>query len=195
MCCAGGMVMTPHPQEVIAPAWTIRREQPIDLDQIHELHRAAFVGAAEAELVDAIRSGPDFLPELSVVAVTADDSVVGHILVSRIALQPDDEAAARVDILALAPLAVLPPHQGRGIAGALMREALATADVRPEPMMIVLGSPSFYERFGFVPALGMEIHGPYDDAGDAFQVRPRSGLDLDELPSGTAVYPAMFSAV
>jgi putative acetyltransferase len=189
------MVMTSQPDEVIAPAWTIRPEQPIDLDQIHELHRAAFTGSGEAELVDAIRSGPDFLPDLSLVAVTADDSVLGHILVSRIALQPEEEAAPRVDVLALAPLAVLPPHQHRGIATELMREALAIADQREEPMMLVLGSPSFYEPFGFMPALPFEIHGPYDDAADAFQVRPKAGLDPADLPAGTAVYPAMFSLV
>ena len=189
------MVMTPHPDEAIAPAWTIRPEQPIDIDQIHELHRAAFTGSTEAELVDAIRSGPDFLPDLSLVAVTADDSVLGHVLVSRIALQPDDETEPRVDILALAPLAVLPPHQGRGIATALMREALAVDDQREEPMTIVLGSPSFYEPFGFLPAMPFEIHGPYDGAADAFQLRPRTGLDPTDLPTGTAVYPAMFSVV
>ena len=189
------MVMTHDSAEAIAPAWTIRPAQPIDLDQIHELHRAAFTGPAEAELVDAIRSGPDFLPHLSLVAVTADDSVLGHILVSRIALEREDEPAARVDVLALAPLAVLPPHQDRGIATALMNEALAIADQREEPMTLVLGSPSFYERFGFMPALPYDIHGPYDDAGDAFQFRPRTGLDPADLPTGTAVYPAMFNAV
>jgi putative acetyltransferase len=187
--------MTPHPDEVIAPAWTIRPELPIDLDQIHELHRAAFAGSAEAELVDAIRSGPDFLPDLSLVAVTADDSVLGHVLISRIALQLDDETAPRVDVLTLAPLAVLPPHQGRGIGTALMREALAIADQREEPMMIVVGSPSFYDPFGFLPALTFDIHGPYDHAADAFQVRPRTGLQPTDLPVGTAVYPAMFGAV
>lgn len=186
--------MTSQADEAIAPAWTIRPELPIDLDQIHDLHRAAFASPAEAELVDAVRSGPDFVPDLSLVAVTADDSVLGHVLVSRIALQPDDETAARVDVLVLAPIAVLPPHQGRGIGTALMSEALAIADQREEPMTIVLGSPSFYQPFGFMPAAEVGIHGPYDGAADAFQVRPRPGLSGDELPTGTAVYPAMFSA-
>jgi putative acetyltransferase len=189
------MAMSIPTHELAAPPWSIRPELPVDLDHIHELHRAAFAGPAEAELVDAIRSGPDFLPELSLVAVTADGSVLGHILLSRIALQPADEGHARVDVLALAPLAVLPPHQGRGIGAALMDEALAVAVAREEPMTIVVGSPAFYERFGFVPAQDLGIHGPYDDAGDAFQVRPRPGIDDAELPSGTAVYPAMFSAL
>lgn len=189
------MVMTPSPDEVIAPVWTVRPERPIDLDQIHELHRAAFGRTTEAELVDAIRSGPHFIADLSLVASTADESVLGHILLSRIALQADDASAPRINVLALAPLAVLPPHQGRGIGAALMREALAVADQREEPMTLVLGSPSFYAPFGFLPAAPLDIHGPYEAAADAFQVRPRAGLDPTELPTGTAVYPAMFSAL
>ena len=189
------MVMSIAPDEVSAPAWSIRPEQPIDLDHIHELHRAAFSGPAEAELVDAIRSGPDFLPALSLVAATEDGSILGHVLVSRIALQPDPDDQPRVDILALAPLAVLPPHQGRGIGRALMESVLAAADARPEPLTIVLGSSAFYGRFGFVPAADLGIGGPYEEAGDAFQARPRPGTDLDELPRGSAVYPAMFASL
>jgi hypothetical protein len=73
----------PAPDAVDAPDWTIRPEQAIDLDLIHDLHREAFHRRHEAELVDAIRSGPDFLAELSLVAVTRDGSVLGHVLISR----------------------------------------------------------------------------------------------------------------
>lgn len=183
--------MAPHP-EIEAPSWSIRPEQPIDLDQIHDLHRDAFRGPAEAELVDAIRSGPDFLPELSLVAVTDDGSVLGHILLSRIGLDPADGSPRR-DILALAPLAVLSPHRGRGIGSALVRAALAAADVREDPCVVVLGSPAYYGRFGFEPAAEHGLTGPYDVAGEAFQVRLRP--DLDRLEPGTAVYPPSFAAV
>ena len=179
--------------ELEAPAWSIRPEQPIDIDQIHELHRAAFRGPAEAELVDAIRSGPDFVPELSLVAVTEDGSVIGHVLVSRIGFVPTDEGAPRQEVLALAPLAVLPPHWGRGIGSELVRAALAVADGRGEEFVIVLGSPDYYRRFGFAPAATYDIGGPYEAAGEAFQVRPRT--DVGALSPGTAVYPPMFSAV
>lgn len=189
------MVMSIPSHEVSAPAWAIRPELPIDLDHIHELHRAAFAGPAEAELVDAIRSGPNFVPTLSLVAVTADGSILGHVLLSRVAFQLDGEEQTRVDVLALAPLAVLPPHQGRGIGAALMHEALRIADAREEPMTIVVGSPAFYGRFGFVPAADLGIHGAYENAGDAFQARPRPGLDEADLPAGTVIYPATFGAV
>jgi len=183
--------ITPH-DAIDAPAWTIRPEQPIDLDQIHELHRAAFAGPAEAELVDTIRAGAHFVPELSLVAVTADGSVLGHVLVSQVDLHPTAGQAAPIQVLALAPIAVLPPHQGRGIGSALMREAMERADMRAEPFTVVLGSPPFYGSFGFVPALALGLTGPYDAAGNAFRVRPRPGADVTP---GRIVYPPAFSSV
>lgn len=180
-------------EEVEAPPWAIRAEQPLDLDLIHDLHRAAFRRSEEAELVDAIRSGPDFIPELSLVAATDDGSVLGHVLVSRVTFQPDVDGEARQDALALAPLAVLPPHWGRGIGSALVRAVLPAADEREEAFIAVLGSPQFYGRFGFTAAPDFGIRSPYDDAGDAFQVRPRGGSG--SLPPGTISYPPKFGSV
>ena len=185
------MTLTSTPDLVDAPSWSIRPELPVDLDQIHELHREAFRGPTEAELVDAVRAGADFIPELSLVAVAGDGSVLGHIMVSRVGFEPDAADATRVDALALAPLAVLPPHQGRGIGAALTGAALATADQRDEALLAVLGAPSFYERFGFLPAADLGVHSPYDAAGDAFQVRPVGGRSIQ---SGSVIYPAMFEA-
>jgi putative acetyltransferase len=177
---------------VEAPPWSIRPEQAIDLDQIHELHRLAFGRPAEAELVDAIRSGPDFIPELSLVAVADDGSILGHILVSRVGFEPD-EGGPRAEVLALAPLAVLPPHAGRGIGSALTMAALEAADKQDDPFVAVLGPPAFYRRFGFVPAADHGIDSRYGDTGPAFQVRPRS--DGAPLAPGVVVYPPMFEAV
>ena len=174
---------------VAAPEWTIRPEQPVDLDQIHDLHREAFGRRDEADLVDAIRSGSDFIPELSLVAAAADGSVLGHVLVSRIGFE-EEAFGVRGDVLSLAPIAVLPPHGGRGIATALTAQVLALADAREEPFVFVLGSPAFFARFGFVPAADFGIEGPYSDAGGAFQVRPRP--DGPAPVAGTVFYPPMF---
>jgi putative acetyltransferase len=190
------MTPTPVPDSTEladAPSWSIRPEQPIDLDQIHDLHREAFHRPDEADLVDAIRSGPDFLPDLSLVAVADDGSVLGHILVSRVRFEPHAVDAVRSDALALAPLAVLQPHEGRGIGSALTRDALALADARDEPFTVVVGSPAYYGRFGFAPAAEHSIDGPYDAAGEAFQVRPRPGGA--PLTPGSVVYPRMFEGL
>lgn len=186
------MTTTTPTEQIDAPAWTIRLERPVDIDQIHELHRAAFRGPREAELVDAVRSGAAFVPELSLVAVTDEGSVLGHVLISLIDLQPDEDEQSRVPVLALAPIAVLPQHAGRGIGSALMREALAMADERQEPLVAVLGSPAFYGRFGFVAAAEYDVSGPYDEAGDAFQVRRRPGAIIRP---GTLMYPPAFASV
>lgn len=176
-----------------APRWSIRSESALDLDQIHDLHRDAFGRPEEAELVDAIRSGPDFIPELSLVAVADDGSVLGHVLMSRIGFRPAGAESPRIDVLSLAPIAVLRPHAGRGIGSALVRRALAVADERDEPFSVVLGAPSFFARHGFRPAAELGVDGPYADAGDAFAVRPRAGTG-DPGP-GTLTYPPMFEAV
>jgi putative acetyltransferase len=188
------MTTSPTTDMVEAPSWTIRPERPLDLDQIHELHRVAFSGPNEAELVDSIRSSAAFVPELSLVAVTTDGSVLGHLLISQIELVPADpkDADGRVTVLSLAPIAVLPPQQGRGIGTALMEEGLRIADEREEPIMVVVGAPAFNRRFGFVPAADHGLTGPYDAAGDAFAVRVRPG---DQPRSGTLVYPAAFANV
>lgn len=186
------MMSATGPTLVEAPPWGIRPEQPIDIDQINDLHRAAFRGPAEAELVDAVRASPGFIPDLSLVAVTEDGSVLGHVMISLVAFAPADRDGP-AEVLALAPVAVLPPHQHRGIGTALTQAALGIADAREEPMVVVVGSPDFYARFGFIPAAEAEVTGPYDAAGDAFQVRPRGGDG--PLPAGAVSYPASFSDV
>lgn len=183
------MTTMESPHHVATPGWTIRPERPIDLDQIHELHRTAFGGAAEANLVDAVRVSPAFIPELSLVAVTDDESVLGHVLFSIVTFEPEAPDEAPAPVLALAPLAVLPPHAGRGIGSALVRQALDIADARPEPMAAVLGPPAFYERFGFIPAAPWRIHSSFDGAGDAYQVRALAGRPLRP---GTVIYPPIF---
>jgi putative acetyltransferase len=169
-----------------------RSEQPIDLDQIHELHRSAFNGPTEAELVDAVRASPGFVPELSLVAVTDDDSVLAHVLFSLVGFTPDD-AHGPSEVLALAPVAVLPPYQGRGIGTALTQAGLHIADARDEPFVVVVGSPAFYGEFGFAPASEASVRGPFETAGDAFQVRPLGGSG--PIPSGVVSYPAAFTGV
>ena len=181
---------TTLPERVAGAAWAIRPELPVDLDLIHELHRTVFPGPVEAELVDAIRSSSLYVPEGSLVAVTTDGSVLGHVLLSQVHLHPGD--GPPIEVLALAPLAVLPPHQDRGIGSALVRAAVAAADARPEPLTVVLGAPELYRRFGFVPAAEHRIGGPYELAGEAFQVRLRPGVE--DVPAGVIAYPPAFDA-
>jgi predicted N-acetyltransferase YhbS len=128
---------------------------------------------------------------LSLVAVDANDQVVGHLLLSRVEL-------ARVDgtswsVLSLAPMAVVPEAQGRGAGSALVRAALAEADQRGEPFVVVLGHPGFYPRFGFVPASRHGITCPYPVPDEVFMVAPLTADD--PAMSGRVRYPACFDAL
>ena len=97
----------------------IRQERPADRGQVYELIKAAFATAEHADgneqdLVEALRQGEAFVPELSLVAET-EDGIVGHILFTK-------AEAGGETVLALAPLSVRPGWQRRGVGSALMAE-------------------------------------------------------------------------
>jgi putative acetyltransferase len=83
-------------------------------------------------------------PGLELVAVDGDD-VVGHVLAGRGAL-------AGREVIGIAPLAVAPSRQRRGVGSALMRALLAEMEEAGWPYVVLLGDPGYYGRFGFEPA-------------------------------------------
>lgn len=123
----------------------IRPESAHDIEAIHRLVEAAFRRSKEADLVDLIRQSPEYVPELSLVAVT-NGKMVGHTMLSYSEIKDDDMA---YKVLSLAPLAVIPEMQGRGIGGKLVRRALEEAEQRGEPLVMLEGNPDYYVRFGF----------------------------------------------
>ncbi len=135
---------------------TIRSEQFADAAAIFDVHCAAFPTDAEARLVDRLRENGN--ARMSLVAVV-DDLVVGHIVFSPVSLI----AAAAVHAgLGLAPLAVLPSYQGRGVGSALVREGLAACRRQMCPFVVVLGHPAYYPQFGFRRASALGIANEYN---------------------------------
>jgi putative acetyltransferase len=123
----------------------IRPECPGDHSAVHEVISRAFGRPIEADLVEALRRRPD--GHISLVA-EQDSRVLGHIFFSPVSI----ETAPAIRTMGLAPLAVLPTHQGHGIGSELVRRGLtACRDIGYESA-VVLGHPDFYPRFGFVPA-------------------------------------------
>jgi len=120
------------------------------------------------------------------------EPVVGHLLFSTLVLRRGDVLLEGV--VALAPLAVLPNHQRRGIGKALMRDAYGRLVAMGIRASVVLGDPAYYGRFGYRPALAMGLSGPYDAAGDAFMAAEFQPPALGGGP-WQVEYPAAFDGV
>jgi putative acetyltransferase len=169
------------------PGPTIRAETPQDREAIAEVTTAAFRKRREAEMIDAIRASDGFVPELSLVA-EVDGEVAGHVMLSHVGLEPSSRR-----VLELGPMSVAPDRQRGGIGSALVREALRRADARAEPLVLVVGHPSYYPRFGFVPAAELEIVPPDPRIPpDAFMAKPLTAYD--RTLRGRIVFPEAFSA-
>ncbi|MGW3954818.1 GNAT family N-acetyltransferase [Streptomyces sp. NPDC004752] len=164
--------------------WTTRPETTGDITAIRDIVLAAFPTAGEADLVDALRADPQaWIDGLSMVTTAADGTPVGHALLTR--CHVDTEPA-----LALAPCAVLPSVQRAGVGSAAVRAALDTARARGENLVLVLGHPTYYPRFGFTPASRFGIRAPFEAPDEAMMA-----LALDDtraIPTGTIRYPAAF---
>lgn len=165
----------------------IRAEKSEDIQAIHSLNRQAFGQEDEALLVQRIRESPGFIPELSLAAVK-NSRLVGHILFSRIHIQtPRRDVAA----LSLAPMAVLPEFQNQGIGSELVREGLKKCREMDHKIVVVIGHPRFYPRFGFLPARkkGLDLDFPVPDEG--FMVCELAPGALEGV-AGKVVYPPAF---
>jgi putative acetyltransferase len=164
----------------------IRDERPEDAQGIRSLLEAVFPTTEEADLVDRLRrSCPDYL---GLVAVE-DGALVGHAVFTPVALQA--EAGAIVGS-GLAPLAVRADRQRRGIGSALVEEGLRRLRAVGSPFVVVLGHPTYYPRFGFVPASRLGVRCQWEQVpDDAFMILV---LDPGEAPSiaGVARYRPEF---
>jgi len=168
----------------------IRPELPNDREAVYRVNHAAFAREAEARLVDALRLSPAFIPRLSLVAEDSSE-VVGHILFTHVNVS---DAGVPRPALALAPMAVLPTRQNRGIGSALVRQGLVDARALGHRVVLVLGHPKYYPRFGFQPAQPLGIHPPFGASEDAFLVL---GLQSGALEAfrGQVQYPPEFLQV
>lgn len=160
----------------------IRPTLPEDRPEVVDLVRATFShgdqdGLAEVDIVDRTWA-LDLDDPLDLVAVQ-DGQIVGHVLGA-------PGTVGGVQLMAVAPLAVLPSQQGQGIGSALMTELLRRAEDAGWPAVVLLGNPDYYGRFGFEPAgpIGL-VYAPVDPELPYFQIARLSG---DRPLTGTFVY-------
>ncbi len=167
---------------------TIREEQIGDEQQIHGVHRHAFGQTEEADIVNKLRQ--TCTHRTSVVAVSGDQ-IVGHILFTPVTIQAEEQI---IEGMGLAPMAVLPEFQRQGIGSRLVNAGLEIIKKAKYPFVVVLGHPTYYPRFGFVPASRYDIRSEYENVPDeAFMILAFDQAMLKGI-SGVAKYRPEFSS-
>lgn len=165
----------------------IRRENEKDYDVIYDVVKTAFSKAShcdgnEQDLVNNLRKGSAYIPELSLVA-TIDEKIVGYIMFTKINIGGNEE-------IALAPLAVLPKYQRQGIGTLLIKEGHRIAKELGYNYSVVLGSENYYPKFGYIPAKVYGIKAPFEvDDKNFMAVKLNDNADKID---GTVIYSKEF---
>lgn len=160
----------------------IRAERADDYLAIRQVNEAAFGGPDEARLVDALRADSAVLVSL---VAELDGLIAGHILFSRMSIEAPAQVVAAV---ALAPLAVLPAYQRQGIGGNLIRHGLQALRGMDERIVIVVGHPEYYPRFGFSTEKAHRLESPFD--AESFMALELSSGALDGVQGRVRYAPA-----
>ncbi|MCZ6829600.1 MAG: N-acetyltransferase, partial [Gammaproteobacteria bacterium] len=139
----------------------IRAETENDRDAVYALNSAAFETPSEANLVDTLRE--QARPLVSLVS-EHNGELVGHILFSPVSLSGHPDCR----MMGLAPMAVTPGHQNKGIGSALVRAGLDQCRKLGFTAVVVLGHPQYYPRFGFSPSSEFNIDSEYEVPDEVF---------------------------
>lgn len=164
----------------------IRSERPEDIPGIRNVNESAFETAAEAGLVDALRE--QARPIVSLVAIE-NDAVVGHILFSPATLSSQPE----MQIMGLAPLAIVPARQKQGIGSELVRRGLEECRLLGFVAVVVLGHAAYYPKFGFASASRFGLVSEYDVPDDVFMALELETGVLSGKPGTIRYHPAFAS--
>lgn len=164
----------------------VRDEKPEDVEAIRRVNVAAFGRESEADLVDQLRC---VASTFSFVAVEFEQ-IVGHIFFSPVVITGD--CADGLLLLGLAPIAVLPYYQRQGIGSLMIQHGLKECARLGFKAVVVLGSPTYYSRFGFIPAKEKELGCEYPVLDEAFMVLELESGALESCV-GTVKYRSEFN--
>ena len=142
----------------------IRKESPGDYAAVRRINELAFGQADEAEIVDRLRGVAQ--PLISLVAVL-EGRVVGHILFSPVSIETEGSA---FPALGLGPMAVLPGFQRQGVGSELVRHGLEEGRRLNQTVVVLIGHPEFYPRFGFSSAKAKGLRCEFEVPEEAFMV-------------------------
>ena len=164
----------------------IRPETPEDSADIRKVNEAAFGSSIEADIVEKLRSRQAYA--LSLIA-TDRDLVIGHILFSPVTIESGNTSFGA---LGLGPMAILPSYQRKEIGSQLVRAGLQECRLLGHEIVVVLGHPDYYPRFGFVPASTHGIRCEYDVPDEVFMALELRKGALSE-GSGVVKYQPEFN--
>lgn len=162
---------------------TIRQTTEADLDKILRVQSEAFGYVKEAELTQSLLNDPSAEPRVSLMAYR-DNEAVGHILFTACHIA---DTSLRISLLA--PLAVVPCAQKKGVGGKLIEAGLSHLSQAGVDLAFVLGHPEYYPRYGFIPAHTFGLQAPYpipEQFADAWMVQALSSFKLGSV-HGTVV--------
>ena len=138
----------------------IRVPRQEDLPAIFVLAREAF-GAGEggeiADLIGDLVADKSAQPLVSLVA-TKDQAIIGHVAFSSAGRRG---VGCELSAMLLAPLAVHPDFQSKGVGSRLVEEGMRMLAEAGVDLVFVLGHPGYYPRFGFVEAGANGLEAPY----------------------------------
>ena len=165
----------------------IRKENKNDYNEVYNVIKKAFETAEhsdgnEQDLVVILRKSEAFIPELSLVAVK-ENKIVGYILFTKIKIKDNIE-------LALAPLAVLPEYQRKGIGKKLIETGHNIAKNLGYHYSIVLGSENYYSKMGYIPAIQYGIKAPFQVPDENFMAIKLNDTNIEI--KGTVEYAKEF---
>ena len=165
----------------------IRKENKNDYNEVYNVIKKAFETAEhsdgnEQDLVVRLRKSEAFIPELSLVAVK-ENKIVGYILFTKIKIKDNIE-------LALAPLAVLPEYQRKGIGKKLIETGHNIAKNLWYHYSIVLGSENYYSKMGYIPAIQYGIKAPFQVPDENFMAIKLNDTNIEI--KGTVEYAKEF---
>lgn len=164
----------------------VRPERPEDRETVRAVLLAAFPTPAEAELVRRVE---DQKCQRVALVAERDGRVVGQILFCGVTIETE---WGSLSALALAPVAVHPECQGRGIGSELIRRGLDHCRDAGHAIVFVLGDPSFYRRFGFSRGRAAALDCEYQcDGFLVLELEP----DALEGIAGRVVYPPPFAGL
>jgi putative acetyltransferase len=167
---------------------TIRKERPADVRQIRRANEAAFGQRGEADIVDRLRRS---CPETLSLVADERHTILGHIFFSPVAIEGRGPAIAA---MGLAPMAVLPQRQGKGIGSALVTHGLDILQAGACPCVVVLGHPEYYSRFGFKKASDYGLRCHWAGVPDAAFMVDILDQEIIKRVSGVARYHNAFEA-